>query len=135
MHTGETEFLTIKQGVLGTYGATGPLPDKDVKIELGKQDFAITQTTVSQPLTQMFKIQPGYTAAQAESRIAHNDLDRARNEVSLKLKRLYYGLLSTQERKQAAELRLIAGESRLKEAQDAAEGGVVLQGQGSRGAC
>src|SRR5581483_7521733 len=117
------EFLTIKQGVLGTYGATGPLPGKDVKIELGQQNFAVTQTTVSQPITQMFKIQPAFSAAQADARIAHNELDRARNEVSLNVKKLYYGLLSTEERRQAAELRLVAGEARLKEAQDAAEGG------------
>ena len=127
MHTGETEFLTIKQGVLGTYGATGPLPGKDVKIELGEQDFQVTQTTVAQPLTQMFKIQPGFSAAQADARIAHNELDRTRNEVSLNLKQLYYELLSAQQRKQAAELRLMAGEARLKEVQDAAQSGVLLQ--------
>jgi multidrug efflux pump subunit AcrB len=127
MHTGETEFLTIKQGVLGTYGAMGPLPGKDVRIQLGKQDFLVSQTTVAQPGTQMFKIHAGLSAAQAEARMAHDDLNRVRNEASLNVKELYYKLLSTQQRKRAAELRLQAGEARLKEATDAAQSGVALQ--------
>ena len=51
-----------------------------------------TQTTVAQPVTQMFKIHAGVSAAEAEARMAHDDLDRARNEVSLNVKKLYYGL-------------------------------------------
>jgi outer membrane protein TolC len=127
MHTGETQFLTIKQGVLGTYTGTGPLPGTDVKIQLGEQNFAVTQTTVAQPLTQMFKIQAGFSAAQAEASMAREELDRSRNEVSLNVKKLYYGLLSTEQRKRAAELRLQAGEARLKEASDAAQSGVLLR--------
>jgi multidrug efflux pump subunit AcrB/outer membrane protein TolC len=127
LHTGETEFLTIKQGVLGTYHSAGPLPGKDVKIELGKSDFLVTQTTAAQPVTQMFKIDAGFAATQAQARMAHEDLESARNQVSLNVKKLYYGLLSTEQRKLAAELRLQAGEARLKEASDAAKSGVVLQ--------
>jgi multidrug efflux pump subunit AcrB len=127
LHTGETQFLTIQKGVLGTYAGVGPLPGTDVKIQLGEQNFAVTQTTLAQPLTQMFKIQAGLTAAEAEARMAHEELDRSRNEVSLNVKKLYYGLLSTEQRKRAAELRLQAGESRLKEASDAAKSGVLLQ--------
>jgi outer membrane protein TolC len=75
----------------------------------------------------MFKIHSGFSASEAQARMAHDDLDSTRNEVSLKVKSLYYSLLSTQERKRAAELRLQAGESRLREAGDAAKSGVVLQ--------
>jgi outer membrane protein TolC len=87
----------------------------------------VTQTTVAQPVTQMFKIHAGASAAGAEARIAHNDLDRARNEVSLSVKELYYRLLSAQQRRHASELRLQAGETRLKESQDATQSGVALQ--------
>jgi len=126
-HANQSDFMTIPAGALGTYGATGPLPGKDVRIQEGKQDFEITQTTVAQPVTQVFKIHAGASAAEAEARMAHSDLDRARNEVSLNVKKLYYGLLSAQQRKHAAELRIEAGEARLKEANDAAKSGVVLQ--------
>lgn len=126
-HVNETEFVTIPKGTLGTYGATGPLPGKDIRIQEGTRDFEITQTTVAQPVTQVFKIHAGVSAVQAEARMAHDDLDRARNEVALNVKKVYYGLLSAQQRKRAAELRIEAGESRLKEAQDSTQTGLVLQ--------
>jgi outer membrane protein TolC len=129
IHAGEREFLTIPAGSLGVYSATGPIPGTDEKIPLGKQDFVMSTTTVAQPVSQIFKIHAGVSAAEAEARMAHLDLDRARNEVWLNVKKLYYGLLCAQQRERAAALRLEAGESRLKEAKDAAQSGVVLQVQ------
>ena len=127
IHINDTQFLTIPAGSLGAYASTGPLPATNEKISLGKQDFVISQTTVAQPVSQLFKIHAGVSAAQAEAWQAHSDLDRARNEVSLNVKKLYYELLSAEQRRQAAELRVQAGEARLKEAQDAAQSGVVLR--------
>ena len=127
IHTSQTDSMTIPRGILGTYPGTGPLPGTDVKIPLSEQNWVLSQTTVVQPITQMFKIHAGVSAAEAEARMAHDDLERAQNEVSLNVKKLYYGLLSTQERKHAAELRLQAGEERLKESKDATQSGVALQ--------
>jgi outer membrane protein TolC len=59
--------------------------------------------------------------------MAHEDLNRTRNEASLDVKRLYYQLLSTQERKHAAELRMQAGEEHMKENEHASESGVSLR--------
>ena len=127
IHASQTDSMTIPRGILGSYPGTGPLPGSDVKIPLSEQNWVMSQTTVAQPLTQMFKIHAGVSAAEAEARMAHADLERAQNEVSLNVKKLYYGLLSTQERKHAAELRLQAGEQQLKESNDAAQSGVALQ--------
>jgi len=127
MHAGDTDFLTIPAGSLGTYAATGPLPGKNVKILVGKQDVTISQTTVVQPVTQVFKIHSGVSVAEAEAKMARSELEKSRCEVALNVKRLYYGLLSAEQRKHAAELRIEAGEALLKEAQDAAESGVVLK--------
>ena len=127
IHTSQTDSMTIPRGILGSYPGTGPLPGTDVKIPLSEQNWVLSQTTVAQPLTQMFKIHAGVSAAEAEARMAHDDLERAQNEVSLNVKKVYYGLLSTQERKRAAELRLQAGEERLKESKDATQSGVALQ--------
>jgi multidrug efflux pump subunit AcrB/outer membrane protein TolC len=127
IHTSQTDSMTIPRGILGSYPGTGPLPGSDVKIPLSEQNWVLSQTTVEQPLTQMFKIHAGVSAAEAEARMAHDDLERAQNEVSLNVKKVYYGLLSTQERKRAAELRLQAGEERSKESKDATQSGVALQ--------
>jgi outer membrane protein TolC len=78
-------------------------------------------------LTQYFKIHAGVNVAQADAGIARNDARRAENEVTLKMKQLYYGLLSAERRKQAAELRIAAGEERLGEARNGVEAGAILQ--------
>jgi len=127
VHSEKTESLTIPHGILGTYDSVGDLPGKDAKIKLGKQDFIVSQTTVALPITQVFKIHSGVSAAEADARIAHNDAERARNEVALNVKKLYYGLLSAHERKRALELRIEAGEEHLHEARSAAESGVALK--------
>jgi multidrug efflux pump subunit AcrB/outer membrane protein TolC len=127
VHSGQTESLTIPKGMLGVYSGTGAIPGKDVDIKLGKQDFLLSMTSVAQPVSQIFKIHAGVSVANAETHIAQSNLKRARNEVSLNVKKLYYGLLSAQMRKSAAELRIKAGEEHLKDAKNAVESGVALQ--------
>jgi len=65
--------------------------------------------------------------AKADAGVARDDARRAENEVALKVKQLYYGLLSAERRKQAAELRIEAGEERLGEARNGVEAGAVLE--------
>ena len=127
VHVGQTESLTIPAGILGTYSGTGQIPGHNTKIELGSQNFVLSTTQASQPLSQLFKIHSGVTAAQAEAKMAHLDLDKAQNVVVLNVKKAYYQLLSAQLHKHAAELRLEAGQEQLKEAQDAAKKGITLQ--------
>jgi multidrug efflux pump subunit AcrB/outer membrane protein TolC len=126
-HLGELNSLVIPQGVLGTYPSAGAIPGKPVSIQLGKQDSFLSLTSAGQPLTQFFKIHSGVTAARADAAGALADAERARNEVALNVKKLYYGLLSAQRRKQAAELHIAAGEARLAEAKNGVEAGAVLE--------
>ena len=128
LHTSQTDYMTIPAGSMGTYAATGPIPNSDVKIELGEQNFGVITTTAEQPVTQMFfKIRADVKSAEADARMAHSALDRERNEVSLKVKKVYYQLLSAQQRKIADELRIEANQQQLQEARTSVEGGVVLQ--------
>jgi multidrug efflux pump subunit AcrB/outer membrane protein TolC len=127
VHAGELEKLTIPAGSLGEYSSTGPIPGKNIDIQLGKQDFFLNTLTAAQPLTQLFKIHAGVGFAQAEAGEARAQAARAENEVALKTKQLYWGLLAAQERKRAAELRIAAGEGRLAEARTAVEAGAALK--------
>ena len=126
-HLNQTESLTIPKGALGTYGATGPIPNASVNIETGKQDAYLTTTVAGQPITQMFKIHAGVSVARADAASAHSDFQQARNEVSLNVKTLFYSLLSAERRKHALELRIQAGEQGLDEARRGVESGVVLE--------
>jgi len=127
VHLGELDNLVIPQGILGTYPSAGPIPGQNASIQLGKQDFFLSTTAAAQPLTQFLKIHAGVSAARAEVEIARSNAQRARDEVALNVKKLYYNLLSAQRRKAAAELRIQAGEARLAEARNGVEAGAVLE--------
>ena len=127
VHLGEMDNLVIPQGVLGTYPSAGPIPGKNVSIKLGNQDFLLSTTVAAQPITQWFKIHDGVTVAHSDAAIARDDAQRARDEVSLKVKQLYFGLLTAQRRHQSAELRVEAGEERLREARTGVESGTALE--------
>ncbi|MDR3723724.1 MAG: efflux RND transporter permease subunit [Terracidiphilus sp.] len=126
-HLNQTEVLQIHAGVLGNYSATGPLPASNINIELGKQNSFLTTMTAGQPLTQMVKIHAGYRVARAEAASAQSDAIRARNEVALNVKMLYYHLLSAGRKKHEVELRIEAGEEKLEEARRGVASGVILE--------
>jgi multidrug efflux pump subunit AcrB/outer membrane protein TolC len=126
-HLNQTEFLTITTGALGTYGTTGPIPNQDVNIKVGKQNALISSTVAGQPITQMFKIHAGVSLARADAASAHGDLRLAQNEVALSVKTLFYEQLSAQRRKRALELRIQAVEQGLDEARRGVESEVVLE--------
>ncbi len=127
VHLNENESLTIPKGALGNYAYDGLIPDKNVSIELGKQNLVLSTTTVAQPLSQLFKIHAGVSAAHAETAIARADAQRAEDEISLNVKKLYYNLLAIERRRRAAELRIQAGEEKIAEASHAVKAGTILE--------
>jgi len=128
-HLRNIEHMEIPMGSLGVYQIPNifPIPGKNVSLPLGHHDFLLSTTTAAQPLSQYFKIHAGVDVAKADAGIAHSDERRAENEITLKMKQLYFGLLSAERRKQAAELRIAAGEERLGEARNGVEAGAVLE--------
>jgi multidrug efflux pump subunit AcrB/outer membrane protein TolC len=125
-HLNETEFLTLPKGSLGVYSGSEPVPNATVNLPVGERNDFLTSTVAAQPITQMFKIHAGVSAARADAASARSDLQQARDEISLNVKTLFYSLLSAQRRKHALELRIQAGEQGLDEAKRGVESGVVL---------
>jgi outer membrane protein TolC len=119
--------MEIPMGALGVYKVPGPVPGTNTSLPLGHHNFMMSTTTAAQPLTQYFKIHAGVGVAQADAGIARDDVRRAEDEVALKMKQLYYGLLTAEQRKQAVELRIAAGEEKLGEARNGVESGTVLE--------
>jgi outer membrane protein TolC len=126
-HLRNIEHMEIPMGALGVYPVPGPVPGSNVSLPLGHHDFLLSTTTAAQPITQYFKIHAGVNVAKADLGVARDDAHRAENEVALKMKELYYGLLSAERRKLAAELRIAAGEESLSEARNGVEAGAVLE--------
>jgi len=126
-HLENIEHMQVPMGSMGVYPVIGPIPGENGSLPLGHHNFILSTTTAAQPLTQFFKIHAGVGVAKADLGVARDDAHRAENEVALKMKELYYGLLSAERRKQAAELRIEAGEERLSEARTGVEAGAVLE--------
>jgi outer membrane protein TolC len=126
-HLQNIEHMEIPMGALGVYPVIGPMPGANGSLPLGHHNFILSTTTAAQPLTQYFKIHAGVSVAKADAGIAQDDARRAENEVALKMKQLYFGLLSAERRKQAAELKIAAGDERLGEARNGVEAGAVLE--------
>jgi outer membrane protein TolC len=126
-HLNNIEHMEVPMGSLGVYPVIGPIPGENGSLPLGHHNFILSTTTAAQPLTQVFKIHAGVEVAKADADVAQDDARRAEDEVALNVKKLYYGLLSAERRKQAAELRIAAGEERLSEARNGVEAGAVLE--------
>jgi len=126
-HLRDIEHLMIPMGSLGVYPVPGPVPGANASLPLGHHNFILSTTTAAEPITQMFKIHAGVSVARADAGMARDDAQRAENEVALKMKELYFNLLSAERRKQAAELRIAAGEEQLGEARNGVEAGAVLE--------
>ncbi len=123
----ERQRLEIPRGALGVFQATGPVPPAVIAIPLGNLDFALSTTTIAQPITHLFKIRAGVDVARTEAASARQDARRAENEVALKVKELYYGMLSAERRAETLRLGIRAGEERLAEARNAVQAGAVLE--------
>jgi len=127
VHAGHTSTLDIPMGSLGVYSGAGAIPGKNIAIQLGNQNSIESLTLATQPVTQLFKIHSGVSVAKADSAAAHADARRAKNEVALEVRKIYLNLLSAKKKRQAAALRIEAGEARLAEAQSGVEAGAALE--------
>ena len=121
----EKQRLTLPAGSLGVIPGIGAIPSAPTTIYQGGRSLLLSQTTVAQPLTQIFKIREGNAVAHADIDIARTQADRARVEVAAK--DLYYTMLGLRARQRAAQAAIVAMEERMKEGRDAADTGTSLE--------
>ncbi|MDD2319453.1 MAG: efflux RND transporter permease subunit [Geobacteraceae bacterium] len=123
----DKQLVTIPAGSLGTVPGLGPFPTQDTKIDQGSNALFISSTTLSQPLTQLFKIHEGHEVAKAESAIAESDARKTECEIVYAVQQLYYGLLVARKQIIAAQAQLAAAREGLRESEDAVRAGNQLQ--------
>jgi len=99
----EKQRLMLPAGSLGEIPVLGAVPAVPTTIYQGGRSLLLMQTTIAQPLTQLFKIRQGDAVARADVDIAKTQTDRARIEVAAKVKELYYTLLGLRTRQRAAQ--------------------------------
>lgn len=84
-------------------------------------------TTIKQPLTQLFKINEGVGAADADLKTAKAEHKKAVNETAFAVRQLFYGILLAEKQAEVYGTYVKAFEETVKEAQDAFSAGNVLE--------
>ncbi|MBL8231393.1 MAG: TolC family protein [Bryobacterales bacterium] len=120
--------VAIPAGSLGTYPSTGALPGEEILIDQGSRGLLFTQTTLAQPLTQLWKVREAARIAALDGQIAQVEQQRGENDVRLAVTQIYFGILMAEEQVRAAEAARVAAESAVKEASVAVEASAVLPG-------
>jgi outer membrane protein TolC len=127
LHIAQQQHIEIGQGALGVYPSVGPIPGTGVSIDQGDPNFLLSTTTLSQPITQFFKIRAGVDVSRADAAGARSDLRRAENDVAYKVKEVFYAILTTEHRRDAVDAQIRAAELRIAETRYAVSTGVTLE--------
>lgn len=86
--------LTFDKGSLGTFPSTGPIPDKDTRIDLARTFNTFVIARVSQPLTQLYKINLGVQLGEAALAADKEQQRAARQAIAREVKRAYFNALT-----------------------------------------
>jgi outer membrane protein TolC len=127
LHVTELAGVEVPAGAFGVHSATGPIPGQNLFLDQGALTSYTSGTGLAQPLTQMFKIRESNRAALADINTARIQVDQAEDEIALKVRQLYYGILIAQLNQQAAMEELSASEVKAQESADAVENGRALE--------
>ncbi|AXC13476.1 outer membrane efflux protein [Acidisarcina polymorpha] len=126
LHLTELAGVDVPAGAFGVPPATGPIPARSLFIGQGSLTSYTSGTGLAQPFTQMFKIHESNRAAIADINTAKIQVNQAEDEIALKVRQLYYGLLIGQLRLQAAADEVNANQVKVQESADAVTQGRAL---------
>jgi outer membrane protein TolC len=126
-HITALQQVVVPEGVFGSPGAIGPIPPKTEVIGQGTFTAYTSGTGLSQPVTQMFKIHNESRAATAEINSAKIQVDEAENDVALRVRQLYYGILIAQQKGNAAKEEADAAQVKLEESTSSVEQGSAME--------
>ena len=121
-HVTEVQQLVIPEGALG-----GGIPAQTAVIGQGTFAAYTSGTGLSQPLTQMFKIHQESRAASADINSAKIQVKQAEDDIALKVRQLYYGILIAQLKQEAAKQEEDAAQVKLQENTSSVEQGSALE--------
>jgi len=126
-HITELQQVVIPAGSLQAPGIAGPIPATTQIIGQGTFTAYTSGTGLRQPLTQMFKTHQENRAATADIHSANEKLIEAENDVALKVRQLYYGILIAQLKGEAAKAEAEAAQVKLQESTSSVLEGSALE--------
>jgi len=108
-HLTDTQFIAIPAGGFGTIGSSA-IPPRPLTINQGENNFILSGTGLTQPLTELFKIKAGNDAARAELNASREKARGVENDVALRVRQVYYKILVVQSQHSAIEAKIRAVE-------------------------
>src|SRR5712664_3771023 len=88
--------FTIKSGTFGTFPATGPVPAKDSVIHTPARPVAITSVTVTQPLTQLLRIDLSIKQQTLATELSQQSYLEHEQMLVNEVRHAYYAILQSQ---------------------------------------
>jgi outer membrane protein TolC len=126
-HITDLAGVEIPAGAFGNHPDTGLIPAQNLFLDQGANTSYTSGTGLEQPVTQMFRIRESNRAAAADIKSARAQANQTQNEIALKVRQLYYGILIAQLKQQAAQEEIGASQVKLQESLDEVEKGQALE--------
>ena len=118
---------TLTPGELGFGVLPPPFPPIAVPLTVVKQNLLLATASAGQPLSQLWKIREGVSAAASEVGSAEAQAAKGEQAVALAVEQLYCGVLVAKRQIAAALLRQEAAEEMLRDAGEAVQAGTALE--------
>jgi outer membrane protein len=109
MHVTDTQLVEIPAGSLGTVG-NNSIPQSPLIINQGSLSAATFGTGISQPLTQLLKVNASNGIARADVEASLGKARAAENSIALRVHEVYYRILIGEIRRNALQAKIRASE-------------------------
>jgi multidrug efflux pump subunit AcrB/outer membrane protein TolC len=126
--TGRTTIV-VPHGALGNESSGAPLPSTDRRFDQGGAALTYTQLSLTQPVTQLWRIRQARQLASAQTMGALAELNRTESDVRLAIERLYASALIARAREHASEIAVRAARQQSVDVEQAVAAGINLSAQ------
>ncbi len=121
-----TVEFNLKQGTLGTYPGTGPIPASNARVTTDPNWMVFGYAHVDQPLSQLYKLGIGVHASEEKVEVAREELRGARQALTQKVRKAYYAIVGTESGLSAARESLDMAREIQREVENLARENAVL---------
>lgn len=122
--------IVVPRGALGNESSGGPLPAADRRFDQGAATLTYTQLSLTQPVTQLWKIRQAQQLASAQTSSAESERARSVADATLIIERLYAAALIAQARERAAEAAIDVKRRQSVDVQQAITAGIDVNARG-----
>jgi len=122
--------IVVPRGALGNESSGGPLPAADRRFDQGAAALTYTQLSLTQPVTQLWKIRQAQQLASAQTSSAESERARSLADAKLMIERLYAAALIAQARERAAEAAIDVKRRQSVDVQQAITAGIDVNARG-----